>query len=534
VYPLNFPDIRQRHLGRAIRMQAQHNGDATFILFDHTRYSYRETNQRVNALAAGLAGQGIRRGDRVAFFMSTAPEVIFLALAVNKLGAVWVPINAEYKGAWLEDTIRRSRAGLLVTDSVRAHLVADCRDMLDDLKIAVLGTDHDLPDAIPFDSLYVPDAPEPDLSAYDYGDTCAILWTSGTTGRSKAVMQSHNVWFNACEAVDKKYKTREGDIIYCMMPLFNSGAWVMCVFRALLTGIPLAIDPAFSVSTFWERINFYRATQTYTLGTMHMFLWNVPEKPDDARNTLERMGATPMPPDIREPFARRFGVELIGTGLGQSEALQILSQTEDNKPWPPGSCGTPTKDVEVRLVTDGGGEAGVDEPGECWIRPRGEFLIFNGYFDDEEATRNAFEGDWFKTGDLLRRDSAGNYYFVDRKKDSVRYGGRNISTFEVEIVARSHPAVADCAAFGIPCAELESESELKLNCVLAPDQALEAEALARYINENAPYFFVPRYIEFVEELPYTPTNKVQKHKLREAGLSDNTWDAKAAGFEVQR
>ena len=534
MYQLHFPDIRQRHLGRAIQMQAQHNGDTTFIMFDHTQYSYRETNQRVNELAGGLAREGISRGDRVAFFMSSAPEVIFLALAVNKLGGIWVPINSEYKGGWLEDTISRSRPGLLVTDTAHAPLVASALVKLGELKVAVLGAAHDLPGGIGFESLYVAGAPEPDMSGYEYGDTCAVLWTSGTTGRSKAVMQSHNVWFNACEAVNKKYKTTAGDIIYSMMPLYNSGAWVMCILRALVMGIPLAIDPEFSVSAFWARINFYRATQTYTLGTMHMFLWNVPEKPDDASNTLKRLGATPMPHAIREPFARRFGIELIGTGLGQSEAMQIMSQTEDNKPWPPGSCGTPTKDVEVRLVTDSGEDAEVDEPGECWIKPRQDFVIFNGYFDDENATRSAFESGWFKTGDLLKKDSAGNYYFVDRKKDSVRYGGRNISTFEVEHVARSHSAVADCAAFGIPCAELEAESELKLNCVLLPNQLLSAAELARYINKNAPHFFVPRYIEFVEELPYTPTNKIQKHKLRERGLTDKTWDAKEVGFKVQR
>lgn len=534
MYQPYFSDIRQRHLGRAICMQAQYNGDTNFIVFDHTQYSYRETNQRVNELAGGLAREGIGRGDRVAFFMSSAPEVIFLALAVNKLGGIWVPINSEYKGVWLEDTISRSRPRLLVTDKTHSPLVESVRNSLGELKIAVLGASNGLSGSIPFESLYVTSAPEPDMSGYEYGDTCAILWTSGTTGRSKAVMQSHNVWFNACEAVDKKYNTTDSDIIYCMMPMYNSGAWVMCILRAMLTGVSLAIDPTFSVSTFWERINFYRATQTYTLGSMHMFLWNAPEKPDDARNTLKSIGATPMPHEIREPFARRFGLELIGTGLGQSEAMQIMSQTEHNKPWPPGSCGTPTKDVDVRLVTDSGEDAGVDEHGECWIKPRQPFVIFNGYFDDEPATRDAFEGDWLKTGDLLKKDAAGNYYFVDRKKDSVRYGGRNISTFEVELVARKHPAVADCAAFGIPCVGLASESEIKLNCVLLPDQILGAEELARYINQNAPYFFVPRYIEFVEELPYTPTNKVQKHKLREKGLTDKTWDAREAGFKAPR
>ena len=166
--------------------------------------------------------------------------------------------------------------------------------------------------------------------------------------------------------------------------------------------------------------------------------------------------------------------------------------------------------------------------------PGDPFVLVNGYFDDPEATRDAFEGDWYKTGDILRKDDNDNYYFVDRKKDAVRYKGRNISTFEVELAVRKHPAVADCAAFGIRSEELESEHELKLNCVLHDGQVLTEEALATFINDTAPYFFVPRYIEFVDSLPYTPTNKVQKYRLREIGLTASTWDARQAGFRVAR
>ena len=136
--------------------------------------------------------------------------------------------------------------------------------------------------------------------------------------------------------------------------------------------------------------------------------------------------------------------------------------------------------------------------------------------------------------DLVKHDDDENYFFVDRKKDAVRYKGRNISTFEVELVARKHSAISDCAAFGIQAEELESENEIKLNVILKPGSELSAVELAEFINENAPYFFVPRYIEFVSELPYTPNNKVQKYKLRETGLTDATWDSKQAGFKAVR
>ncbi|MBK6288935.1 MAG: AMP-binding protein [Gammaproteobacteria bacterium] len=146
-------------------------------------------------------------------------------------------------------------------------------------------------------------------------------------------------------------------------------------------------------------------------------------------------------------------------------------------------------------------------------------------FDDPEATARAFEGEWYKTGDMLRRDDRGYYYFSDRKKDAVRYKGRNISTFEVELAARRHPAIRDCAAFGVPSQELASESELKLDVLLKPGESLTALELAQFINDNAPYFFVPRYIEFVDSLPTHRPTSCRNSKLRERGITPLAWDA---------
>ena len=535
MYRLEFDDVRERHIGRAIRVQAERNGDTRFLVFDRTVYTFAQTNAEVNRLAAGLRRLGIGRGDRVVFYLGSAPEVMFLVLAVNKLGAVWVPVNSDYKGSWLQDTINRGRARLLVTDDAHAARVAAVADGLVVERIAVLGDPAVLPGAIAFADLFAASTAEPDLSGLGYGDVSAVLWTSGTTGRSKGVMQSHNVWFEAALGGDSMYDTRPGDIAYNVMPMYNSGAWATSLFRTLFCGITLAVDPAFSVTSFWDRVRFYGATQSFTIGAMHMFLWAAPERPDDADNPMRELQAVPMPTEIREPFARRFGVRVLGQGMSQSEAMMIVRQdTRQRSAWPAGSCGNPVDAVDVRLVDDTGADVPVGEAGELWLRPRRPFVVFNGYFDDPEATANAFSGEWYKTGDMLRRDADDNYFFVDRKKDAVRYKGRNISTFEVEMVARRHPAIADCGAFGIPSEELASEDEIKLNVVLKPGATVGEEDIARFINDNAPYFFVPRYIEFVTDLPYTPNQKLQKYKLREAGVGPGAWDARKAGFEAVR
>ncbi|WP_116364644.1 AMP-binding protein [Parahaliea mediterranea] len=532
---IDYPERSQRHLGRALRDQAQAIGDTPFLLYDSERYTYAEANDKVNELAAGLARRGLAVGERVAFYMDSTPDVIFLALAANKLGAVWVPINSDYKGDWLSDSIARSRPTLLVTDAKHAPRVAEVRDKLGELAMASAGHSDALPDAEPLAQLYEAGAGEPDMSGFSAGDTCAVLWTSGTTGRSKGVMQSHNVWFDAVISANNQFGMEAGDIIYSVLPLYNSAAWVTSVFRAMLAGVPLAMDSAFSVTTFWDRVDYYRATQSFTLGAMHMFLWNAPARADDADHCLKKLMAVPMPPQLAGPFSERFGVQLMPQGLGQSEAFTVINQDEcDRSKVPPGSCGTPVSRVDVRLVGDDGEDVPVGEPGELWVRPRQPHCIFNGYFDDPEATAAAYSGEWYRTGDLARRDEAGYYYFCDRKKDAVRYKGRNISTFEVEMAVRKHPAIADCAAYGIPSDELDSESEIKLDVILKPGERLEPEVLARFVNDNAPYFFVPRYIETVKQLPYTPTNKVQKFRLRERGLTPQTWDARAVGFKVKR
>lgn len=266
-----------------------------------------------------------------------------------------------------------------------------------------------------------------------------------------------------------------------------------------------------------------------------MFLWMAEARPDDAEHSLQKLLAIPMPAEVAAPFSDRFGVQLMPMGLGQSEAMTLLTHFSDlGVDLPPGSCGKPLDFLEVKLVNDAGDEVPRGEAGELWVRPLEPHVIFSGYLGNPEATAAAYEGEWYKTGDMLKQDAQGFFYFSDRKKDAVRYKGRNISTFEVEMAARKHPAISDCAAFGVPSEELASESEIKLNVILKPGIALEEEELARFINDNAPYFFVPRYIEFVTELPYTPTSKVQKFKLRAQGVTAATWDGNKAGFKVVR
>jgi crotonobetaine/carnitine-CoA ligase len=536
VHRLDLSDVRDRLLGRCLRRQAEAIPERDFLVSGDTHFSFGRVNELANSMAGGFASLGVGCGDTVAILMESCPDYVWTTLGLNKLGAIWVPTNTDYKGQWLRESLEDSRARVLVADEKLLPRVAEAGGTLPFERIVVRGNPKASPLAAPalaLAELERAPAKEPDDSALFLGDTAAILWTSGTTGRSKGVMQNHNVWIRAALDGATNSLLREGEVIYSCLPMYQSAAWVANVYRALVTGVPCAIDERFSVHEFWDRCRFYGATMVFTLGAMHIFLWQQPERPDDADNPVRSAGMVPMPAQLIEPFKKRFGIEHIHQGYGQSEVMALLAQ-RPGKTYKPNSLGEPANGIELELLDERDFEVGVGEVGEFCTRPTEPWAGFNGYFNDPEATVRAWSNLWYHTGDLGRRDADGEYFFVDRKKDFIRYKGRNISSFQVEAAFMAHPAVAQCAAHAVTSAELEAEAEMKLCVVLKPGQHATAEELCRFVNETAPYFFVPRYLELMDALPSTPTGRVQKYKLRERGVTPETWDAKQAGFVVKR
>lgn len=519
-------DLRQRTIPGVLRRQAAAQPGTAFVLADGIRWTFADVDRLADAAASHLWDLGVRAGDTVGFVVESRPELVPLTVAVNRLGAVWVPTNTDYKGEWLRDTLAAGRARVVVVDADRRDRVAEVA--------AEVGIEH-LVDLDGEADLLAGGHDRWEEAQLHAGDTAAVLWTSGTTGRSKGVMQPHSAWIRASITGARSAGTREGDVVYCCLPMYNSAAWISGIYRALVAGVTVALDPHFSVTGFWDRIRALGATQAFTLGSMHIFLWQQPPTEDDADNPLRCLGAVPMPDAILEAFKARFGLDAIQQGYGQSEVMGLISRIDDGTTqWNANACGTPLPGIEVRLLDDDDEEVGSGEVGEFCVRPTEPYALFNGYFDDPEATLAAQRNLWYHTGDLGRRDADGQFHFVDRKKDYVRYKGRSVSSFAVEHAVRSHPEVAEVAAFGVPSAELESESELMVAVVLETGATVQAEDIARFVNETAPYFFVPRYIDVVEQIPHTPTGKVQKFELRARGVTSSTWDRVEAGFEVVR
>jgi crotonobetaine/carnitine-CoA ligase len=528
---LDFCQPGNRVLGNILRQHASQIPEQRFLVTEDEAITYRETYDRACRLAAGLQGLGLARDDRLCIFMESCPDFVVLSLACNLIGAQWIPVNTDYRGAWLQQTLADSAAKVLVTD--RGHLAHI--EALETRPPARLILREDDGEHTSLAELADRDAGAFEPAVIDRGEVASVMWTSGTTGRSKGVMQSHNAWVRSAISAAEMGEVQAGDVFYNCMPLYNSAAWVSSVYPALVSGVTVAMDPAFSASHFWERTRRFGATHVFTLGAMHMFLWSAPETPEDADNPVRSANMVPMPNEIHRPFCKRFGIKGIHQGFGQSEIMLLTRRYDDGEcEFVPNALGEPAPDLEVALLDDSNQPVPVGEVGEFCVKPKGEFILFNGYFNNPEATEEAFTGGWYHTGDLGKQDTDGNYFFVDRKKDVIRYKGRSVSSVAIESVARNHPAVKDVAAYGVTSDELTSEHEIMLAVVRKPESHCSEEELARFINRNAPYFFVPRYIEFVDALPMTPTQKVRKVALRQRGVTPATWDARAAGFQVER
>lgn len=524
-------DLDERTIGHALRAQADSIGDAVFLRDRGGVLTFQAANDRVNDLALGLQKSGVVRGDRVALLMENSIDMASVALAVNKIGAVFVPINTLLKGTWLADAVMSARPALVVADGIL--LDADDLTALAGMAPIVLNSTHQ--NTLRFQSfqeLGDQRGAEPDVSV-SYRDASAVMWTSGTTGRPKGVVQTHSAWLTATTALTRSRDAQPGDTFYCCIPMFNSGGWSLNVFAALVSGTTVAIEKDFSASQFWPRCKSFGATQIITLGAMYQFLTAVDPSPADTDHEVRVCAAIPIPSERLDGFKKRFQIPVIWTGYAQSE-LMFMTACDLTQKWKPGSSGVAGESVELAILDDDDRRLNPYDIGEICVRTHEPYLMFEGYFDDPAATATKMRNLWFHTGDSGYLDSEGELFFTDRNIDLMRFGGRSIAASDVEKAASTHAAVAMVAAYGIAAEHLDSESEPMLAVVLNQGEELAPETLARYINDTAPYYLVPRYIEVLDELPVTTTGKVDKGVLRSRGVTEGTWDRTAVGFVVDK
>jgi carnitine-CoA ligase len=522
-------------LGELIHDRAKKLGSKVFLRFKDQAFTYEEMDRLSNRYAYGYQKVGIKKNDKVSFMLPNSPELIFLWFGAAKIGAVEVPINTSYKGEFLRHIVDQSDSRILAIVPEYIDRVKLIQDDLKKLETVMILGDFDKKDieGLKFPVITLeefadgPDTPV-DVKVYPW-DPHNIIYTSGTTGLSKGALAPHKFWLVTAETTLKLREGTKDDIFYTFMPLYHFNAQVLTVMTAMIAEAEMVLSDKFSASRFWNDIRKHKATQFNYLGAVIPILNKQPEKPDDHDNPVRIAFGGGCPPNVMEQFEKRFGV-ICMEGFGMSEIGLAIHVTLDDRR--PGSCGKVLDLYEIALVDDYDNEVPIGEPGEILFRPKEPFTMMLGYYNMPEKTLESYQNLWFHTGDLAKKDADGYYYFVDRKKDSLRRRGENISSFEVEKAINTHPKILESAAVAVS-SEL-AEDEVKICVVLKPGETLSPEDLIKHAADRMPYFAVPRYVEFMESLPKTPTERVQKFQLRQAGITANTWDREKAGIEIKR
>jgi carnitine-CoA ligase len=349
-------------------------------------------------------------------------------------------------------------------------------------------------------------------------DPAAILYTSGTTGPSKGVVCPQEQWYWWALLTGEVLGIQADDVLYTCLPLFHTNA-LNTFCQALLAGATYALGPRFSASRFWGRCAEAEGTVTYLLGPMVSILLRQPPSSADRDHHVRIALAPATGAELHEPFRERFGVQLID-GWGSTETNIVLSNRHDNsRPW---TLGRVLEPFEARVVDEDDGDVLDGTPGELVVRSREPHAFATGYVGRPDATAEAWRGGWFHTGDRVVRDGDGSFRFVDRIKEVIRRRGENISAFEVEQALQSHPDVVAAAVIPVP-SEL-GEDEVMACVVRREGAALEPGDLIEFCQERLAGFAIPRYVDFLAELPLTPSGKVEKYRLRERGVTAATWD----------
>jgi crotonobetaine/carnitine-CoA ligase len=495
---------------------AERDPGGVWLRCDDGSLTFAAAAGRVGWTARALREAGVRRGDLVLITTRNTPEYLLCWLALVSIGAVAVTANPRSTPAELDGLVDQTEPRAVITDEeLRPHLAGRPTQAPDPLDVLGLAGDWTSPSTEPLPT----GATTPD-------DLAVLIPTSGTTGRSKLVMQTHRTYTMAGEGFPYWMELTAQDRLMTSLPLFHINAPAYSVMGSLASGAGLVLLSRFSASGFLDAARRHGATEFNAIGAMLEILMRQPERPDDADTPLRLCYTGPAPTRERqEEIERRFGLRIV-CGYAMSETTYGLIWPHGTRPF--GTLGAPRQHPvlgavnEARVVGEDGRELAAGETGELLLRNP---AVTPGYWGMPEETERAIVDGWLRTGDLVTPNADGTCTFVARKKEVLRRRGENLSPLEVEEALLAHPAVLDCAVVGVP-SEL-SEEEVKAFVVPAPGPAVDFGELRAWAAERLAAFKVPRFWQLVDELPRTPTARVAKHLLPR-GHQPEEYDAEEA------
>jgi crotonobetaine/carnitine-CoA ligase len=470
----------RRTIPELFRQAVEKAADRTWLLAGDETFTFEDALRLVERGAAGLRAAGVGRGDRVVVVARNTPEYLLAWLALMDAGAVQIPVNPDSSHDELAGLIAQVDPALVIDDAlVRTLFEAE------------------------------PDGIGP--AAVDPEDLAVMIPTSGTTGRSKLVMQTHLAYVMAGEGFPAWMGLDGHDRLMTSLPLFHINAPAYSVLGSMAVRASVVLLPGFSARGFIDAARHYEATEFNAIGAMLEILMRQPPRADDADNPLRLCYTGPSPDRDRQlQIEERFGIELV-CGYALSESPYGYIWRRGTRPF--GSLGSPRQHPELGVVNEArivseGREVAPGEVGELQLRNP---AIMRGYYEMPEETAAVLVDGWLRTGDLVRDNGDETCTFVSREKEVIRRRGENLSPVEVEAVLERHPDVAEAAVIAVP-SEL-SEDDVKAFVIATPACTIDITALHAFAAEHLSRFKLPRYYEVVAELPHTPTGRLAKVEL---------------------
>lgn len=487
-------------------------GDRPFVIFNDQQWTYPRFMQEVLATARVLISRGVKNGDRVGVIARNDVGHLLLLFACARIGAIMVPTNPDYGVDEAGYVMKHADVCAVACGKETLEVARGAASRMDTAPWLMLfdGVASDVPNLGELIA-HSPDISLPPPAGPD--DTCVIIYTSGSTGFPKGAMHSQRNFITAGEANVARLWLQPQDRLMTMLPLFHVNALFYSLAGTIAAGASIIVIEKFSASTFWDTAVKTGATRVNFIDTIGRILKARPRsefRPDHLINTV--YGARP---EVQECFRNEFHIPNLINGFGMTEIPGVHCNPFEGPQkatslGPVGRHPDPARPwAHCRLVDDNGVDVPTDSTGELWVKHP---IVMQGYFRDPEQTKAAFRDGWFMTGDLMRCDSDGHYYFVTRKKDIIRRRGENIAGLELDRVINAHPAVSEAAAIGVP-SDMGDE-EVLAAVSLKAGASVTAQEIADWCAQTLAAMKVPRYVLFMDELPHTATHKIAKHVLK--------------------
>lgn len=496
------------HLDGNLKRSASHFPDRNAYIYGDKGVTYKELNQLVNRFAAGLSARGIEKGDGVALLLGNSPEFVIVYYGILRLGAFAVPINPLFTQGEINYVLDNSQAKAIIAHVSAEQKLLEIKEQLENLKFVIYtdaedqeGTWEHLMEAgdHTYKSPFV-----------DQEDLAVILYTSGTTGKPKGAMLSHRNLASNADSVSKWLEMHEEDRVMAVLPMFHVFSMTVCLNAPIACGATVLIVPRFSSLDVVSIIREKKATVFVGVPTMYNFIFQLSEATmeDFLSIRLCISGGASIPIELLQKFESKYNVFIL-EGYGLSETAPVVAFNPLRGTRKPGSVGLNIPDTKSKVIDENGKEVPRGEVGELVVQGPN---VMKGYLDMPEATSAVLIDEWFYTGDLARMDEEGYIYIVDRKKDMIIVGGYNVYPREVEEVLYEHPAIVEAAVIGVPD---EEYGESIKAYVVVKDKQLTMDDMIRFCQDKLVKYKLPRYVEFLKELPKNSTGKILRRELRQ-------------------